>query len=81
MFGKDEEAETMSKITADWTELLKQAPHTVGLYLVEAAEAIDKQFGVGYASKHPELVAAFIKCCTTDFCTSTIAKTIQDWER
>ena len=32
----------------------------------EAAEVIDKQFGDGYASAHPELVAGFMQAAAID---------------
>ena len=32
----------------------------------EAVEAIDKQFGTGYASAHPELVAGFMQAAAID---------------
>ena len=51
--------------TAD--ELMRQAPDTAALYLREAVNAIDAQFGTGYAAANPRLVAAFMASCTADF--------------
>ncbi|MDV0652855.1 hypothetical protein RZP13_25975 [Klebsiella quasipneumoniae subsp. similipneumoniae] len=36
------------------------------LWMREAAEVIDKQFGDGYASAHPELVAGFMQAAAID---------------
>ncbi|MCJ1858729.1 hypothetical protein [Klebsiella quasipneumoniae] len=36
------------------------------LWMREAVEAIDKQFGTGYASAHPELVAGFMQAAAID---------------
>lgn len=35
----------------------KKSAGSAALWMREAAEVIDKQFGDGYASAHPELVA------------------------
>lgn len=49
--------------------LMRQAPKTVHLYLIEAIENIDDCFGKGYAKANPQLVAAFISACAVDFQT------------
>ncbi|WP_424741327.1 hypothetical protein [Klebsiella quasipneumoniae] len=36
------------------------------LWMREAVEAIDKQFGTGYACAHPELVAGFMQAAAID---------------
>lgn len=54
-------------------ESMKQAPMTVQLYLSEAIEIIDKQFGEGYAEKNPSLVGAFIQACAVDCGAMVIA--------
>jgi hypothetical protein len=55
-------------IDLDATGLMRQAPWTVQTYLTAAIEGIDEAFATkGYASKHPELVAAYIQACAKDF--------------
>lgn len=39
----------------------KKSADSAVLWMREAVEAIDKQFGAGYASAHPELVAGFMQ--------------------
>ena len=54
-------------ITGDFTTLMNQAPTTMREYLREGIEAIDYRLGEGYAKEHPELLAAFISGCTSDY--------------
>ncbi|MDV6345186.1 hypothetical protein [Nitrosomonas sp. Is37] len=49
------------------SELVRQAGDAAETYLNYAARAIDTRLGDGYASKHPELVAAFMQVCVQDF--------------
>ena len=51
-------------------ELMKQATMTAGFYMEEAVRRIDEKFGEGYASRHPELVGAFMRTAARDFDTS-----------
>ena len=67
----------MDDITASYETLMNQAPSTVELYMLEGANIIEKQFGQGYAFKHPELLSAFIIACSNDFATACITKAIQ----
>jgi hypothetical protein len=55
------------RILADWMTLLRQAPMTAQNYFIDAVRIIDEKFGEGYAAKHPELVAAFMQVCASDF--------------
>lgn len=49
---------------------VRQAGVTVDQYLMYAISDIDRRFNEdGYAKKHPELVAAYIKACVMDFNT------------
>lgn len=41
------------------------------LYLAEAVQAIDAQFGEGYAREHPELVASLVQSCAIDSAVAT----------
>ncbi|MEQ9261425.1 MAG: hypothetical protein RIG84_20245 [Roseovarius sp.] len=40
-------------------------------YLAEAVEAIDTQFGEGFARQHPELVASLVQSCAIDSAVAT----------
>ncbi|EPJ9586600.1 TPA: hypothetical protein MBE66_001433 [Klebsiella pneumoniae] len=44
----------------------KKSAGSAALWMREAAEVIDKQFGDGYASAHPELVAGFMQAAAID---------------
>ncbi|WP_404655796.1 hypothetical protein [Raoultella ornithinolytica] len=46
--------------------LAKQAGMTAAQWMRTAVEEIDKEFGDGYASKHPELVSGFIQAAALD---------------
>lgn len=46
---------------------LEQAGMTMHQYIGQAVTAIDFFLGEGYAKKHPELIAAAIKCQVHDF--------------
>ncbi len=58
---------TSSYVNASFDALMRQAPDTAALYLRKAAEAIDQQFGEGYAKANPALVAAFMSVAGQDF--------------
>lgn len=68
----------MSDITASLETLVRQAPLTVGVYLSEAVERIDRQFGTGYAAKNPALVGAFLQAASMDFVGSVIAQQVRE---
>lgn len=61
-------------ITASFDSLLGQASDTAATYLRRAKREIDETFGEGYASKNPQLVAAFMQVAATDMSTATHAK-------
>lgn len=44
----------------------KKSVGSAALWMREAVEAIDKQFGDGYAREHPELVADFMQAAAID---------------
>ena len=46
--------------------MMRQAPMTVYEWLYHGREAIDREFGDGYAEKHPELLGDFLKACGSD---------------
>lgn len=66
----------VQRITAGFDTLMSQAPSTIALYLGDAVEKIDGQFGDGYADEHPELVGQFIIACSNDLSASLIAQQI-----
>lgn len=65
-------------IRASNDTLLEQAPMTADEYLRAGVRTIDKQFGDGYAKEHPELLAAYMKTCATDFGTAVLVVAIQE---
>lgn len=74
---KNRKMKMKEKITADWTKLQNDGASSAINYLNAAIEQIDKTFGEGYAKKHPELVAAFMKTAVMDYHANAIGKCIQ----
>lgn len=74
-----EDMEDMSsqEITADFATLMRQSWQTAHEYLSHAIEEIDGELGKGYAAKHPELIAAFMKVAAMDFSTACIGLSAQ----
>ena len=70
----------MDRITATAETLMRQAPMSVETYLHEAHTMIDGVYGDGYAEKHPELIAAFIQACASDFQASFLGAVLQDMD-
>ena len=66
------------EIEADAYELMKQASDTAHNYMLAAKNAIDSQFGEGYAANHPELVGAFMQTAAKDFHMSMICKVMKN---
>lgn len=64
-------------ITANFTQLMHDAPNAAGIYAERAKTAIDSVFGEGFASKNPALVATFIEAAMLDFSTTTRAKVFE----
>ncbi len=60
--------------TASFDTLVEQAPLTADHYMSAAVRRIDARFGEGYASEHPDLVAAFMRVCAADFHSAILAK-------
>lgn len=58
--------------------LMEQAPETASYFLSAAIKKIDGKFENGYAEKHPELIAAFVAACASDFNTSMTVSALQD---
>jgi hypothetical protein len=57
----------MEKPTISNTGAVFQAGATIGTYLSQAIEEIDKRLGHGYAERHPELIAECVRSQTLDF--------------
>jgi hypothetical protein len=67
------------EVLADSYELMTQAPGTAEHYLHAAITMINRLFDdETYAKNHPELVAAFITVCATDFQTAMLKAAAQD---
>lgn len=64
--------------TADFGELTRQAPAAAANYMRAAKSAIDDTFGDGYATRHPELVAQFMRTAAQDFHTAMLGKYIDE---
>jgi hypothetical protein len=63
---------------ADYETLMRQAPMTAEVYLMEAVECIDKQLGEGFAKNNPELIGDFIKTCAIDYHAGVLSKVIEE---
>ena len=59
-------------------DAMRQATITVNYYMEKAVESIDEMFGRGYAEKHPELVAAFMRTAAQDFHTTIMKAAAED---
>ena len=64
-------------VTADGETLLRQAPMAANDYLMSAIGHIDNELGGGYAAKHPELIAAFMRTAALDMEAAVIARAIE----
>lgn len=61
-------------IEASFDTLLTQASDVATTYMRAAYIAVDEQFGTGYATKHPELVIAFMQTAGSHLNESSTAK-------
>jgi hypothetical protein len=68
--------ENLTAATADKCRglVLTEAGH----YLTAAIAEIDKQLGRGYASEHPQLIAAFMQACAIEAVAGTLEREIRD---
>jgi hypothetical protein len=57
-------------------EYLNRTATDVGDYLDAAVAKIDGRFGRGYASEHPELIAAFMQTCAIESTADTLEREI-----
>lgn len=63
-------------ISASYDTLMRQAPATAQLYMLEGVTEIDKLFGKGYARQHPELLGLFMLTSAIDLLGATLGKEI-----
>ena len=68
----------MDRVTGSTDSLFEQAPETAKSYLRSAIKEIDNAIEKGYAKKHPELIAAFMNVCATDFATACVSSALQE---
>lgn len=61
----------------EYTNLMRQAAPTIEEYMGSAVEMIDKEFGDGYAKKHPGLVGAFIQAASMDYGAALIGRQME----
>lgn len=66
----------VNEITAGFETLMQQAPMTGSVYLAEAVQRIDEEFGDGFAEKHPILIGSFILVAAIDCSFATLAQQI-----
>ena len=62
----------MERPTLSCDEALRQAGDTAHTYLHRAVRMLDDCFGLGYAERHPQLVAECIRSQTLDFNATAI---------
>lgn len=67
-----------TNITDGIPVLLERAEQNTAEYLKAAVQAIDAQFGEGFAKQNPALVGAFIQACAQDFHTRLMKVAAQD---
>lgn len=65
------------EITAKFDKLMKQALMTADVYMGEAVERIDRQFGGGFARKNPGLVGTFMQVAALDFGFAVLAQQLR----
>jgi len=64
-------------ISANFSELLKQASMTAHDYMHAAVRNINEFYGDGYAEKNPVLVGAFMQTAAHDFGMAVLAQQIR----
>lgn len=62
------------RVTASFTELMRQASDAADAYLSRAAGDIDTTFGEGFAQRNPALVAAYMQTAAADFSAASNGK-------
>ena len=66
----------MERPTLNADNAVSQAGWTIGRYLNQAIDEIDRCFGEGFAKKHPALVAECVRSQTMDFNTTSLVSAI-----
>ena len=57
-------------------DLIPQAISTAEAYFSAAIQHIDATCGVGYATAHPDLIAAFMRACERDLHTAVLLRAL-----
>jgi hypothetical protein len=57
-------------------DLIPQAIATAEAYFSAAIQHIDAACGAGYATAHPDLIAAFMRACERDLHTAVLLKAL-----
>jgi hypothetical protein len=65
------------EITASKEQLVEEGPMIASIYLSEAVQRIDEQFGDGFAEKHPLLTGMFILAAAIDAAGATLAQQVR----
>jgi hypothetical protein len=63
-------------VTASNSTLMRQAQSTADTYMHAAVGDIDREFGEGFARKHPELIAAYMQTSAIDLGTAIITRAL-----
>jgi hypothetical protein len=66
------------RIDEDWDTLEGEAWEMTRGYLQESFNDLDDEMGVGYAAKHPEIVAGVMQTMAVNFQSRLLVKTLQE---
>ena len=67
----------IAEITDNFKTLMNQGPMTAEVYLMQAVQILDAQFGEGYAKKTPSLVGMFMLTAALDAGGGLLAQQIR----
>lgn len=70
----------VSTVDLEGSKIMDDATGTARQYLLDAVEAIDRQFGPGYAKKNPALISTYMRVAAQDASDAMLlaaAETIQ----
>ena len=62
----------------DAANLIPQAISTAEAYFSAAIQHIDAACGAGYATAHPDLIAAFMRACERDLHTAVLLRALNN---
>ena len=69
-----------TRVSADASELMKQAGYTADNYMRDAVERINKHLGDGYAELHPELIGQYMQTAALDYLATSVLIASQNIE-